>query len=184
MNQKEKFMISEGLMMLAFAYAVSDYDLAACGFAVMALISAVIFHSIGSFRRGMIVIPACALAQILLIRSVKLDALIPEAGFLALCNTAFAWLWMKSSYKAVDDMIRYLSAAFILSLVLILGLPQHVINAFAGAESASLMQEVLFVCLIFLPCIAGYVFRCLKDYGLPVLRWEKAKVMEREVRLR
>ncbi len=185
MTQKQKFMISESLLLLAYAYAASDYDLASAAFGVLALLSAVIFHSSGTLAKGIITVPLLSLAQIALIRFLALDGLMPALCFLAFCNTAFSFLWMKSSYKAVDDVMRTVTGTYLLFLVVLLVLPAGAVRFFAGGTAVTLVQACAYVSLIFVPCIGGYTVKCLKDLRLPVHSFRSAdKPMERQVHLR
>ncbi len=184
MTQKEKFMISEGLLLLAYAYAVSGYHTASAGFGVLALMSAVLFHSVGSLKGGMILIPVLSLAQIGLIRFLNLDAALPTLGFLSFCNTAYAWLWMKSSYKAVDDVIRMITGIYLMILVFLLVIPEGMADLFTPGAKGSLLKECLTVSLIFLPCIIGYTAKCLRDFRFIVHVRNLNKPMEQEVHLR
>ena len=185
MTQKQKFMISESLLLLAYAYAASDYDLASAEFGVLALLSAVIFHSAGTLVKGIISIPLLSLAQIAFIRFLGLDELMPSLCFLAFCNTAFSFLWMKSSYKAVDDVMRIITGTYLLFLVFLLVLPADAVCFFAGGTAVTILQACAGVSLIFVPCIAGYTVKCLKDFRMPVHSFRTAdKPMERQVHLR
>ena len=185
MTQKQKFMISEGLLVLAYAYAVSDYDLASAAFGAFAVLSAVIFHSVGSLRKGIILIPLLSLAQIAVIRFIQLDELMPTLCFLAFCNTVFAFLWMQSSYKAVDDVMRIITGVYLLFLVVLLVIPDGAVRFFAGGTAVSVTQVCVCLSLIFAPCIAGYTAKCLKDFRMPVHSLRTVnKPMERQVHLR
>lgn len=184
MNQKEKFMINQGLMILGFAYALSDYDMASCVFGIFAAGMAVYPHSAGTLKKGMIIIPAAALMQVILVNVMHMGEMLPSLGFLTVCNTVCVYLWMQSSYKAIDDVVRMMTAGFLICLIIILGLPAGVIEFFAGAVYATRLQELVFTALIFMPCIISYALKCWIDYGIPVHEPQKRKTLEQQVRLR
>ena len=184
MNQKEKFMINQGLILLAFAYALSDYDLASCAFGIAAAGMAVYTHSVGTLKKGILIIPAAALLQVIMINVMKMEEMLPSLGFLTVCNTVCAYLWMQSSYKAIDDVVRMMTAGFLICLIIILGLPAGVIEFFAGAVYATRLQELVFTAMIFMPCIISYAIKCCIDYGIPIHEPQKRKSLEQQVRLR
>ncbi len=161
MTQKEKFMINIGIMMLAYAYGASRYSMAAYYFGAVALIYAVFCHSFNRLAVNLPLILMMTGLQCAVIRLSGLHTLVPETGYLALCNTAFAVLWSESSFKALHSPMNIYLIIMAGYLIGDLILPDGAVQAFADSGSAQLHHLILYTLCAFLPMAAGYFLKIL-----------------------
>ncbi|MCR5228881.1 MAG: hypothetical protein K6D03_02020 [Solobacterium sp.] len=158
MNQTQKFTVNEGILLLAYAYAFSDYTEASVFFGALALILCIWFHSAGVFMRRYFAIAALSLVQILLIRSSHMNEVWPSLSFLAFCNSAYSVMWMDSSYKSVRKVTYGAAAVMLGYLLTALILPDAAVQILM--KQSGCRPDVL-IGLIFLPHQACF----LAKYG-------------------
>ncbi len=148
MNQTQKFALNEGILLLAYAYAFSEYTDASVFFGGFAFVLCICFHSAGVFMKHYFLTAVFALGQILLIRASGLYESWPSLAFLAFCNSAYSVMWMESSWKAVRKVTHSAAAVMLAYLLIILMLPQQAVQELMKQSSCS---PAVIIGLIFLP---------------------------------
>ena len=154
MNYDSRFMMNEGILFLAYAYALSGFYPAAILLGAAASITAVLFHSLKCLaKRGMEVLVLTAVQIPLLLVSHR-SGLSETMGLLAFCSSLVSVLWMESSKKAILPCLRILSVSFMIFLYLAIVLPKEAVLLISGFP---LPKEGLisFVVLLFLPPLAA-----------------------------
>ena len=158
MNYDSRFMMNEGLLFLAYAYALSGFFPAAILLGAAAVLMSVLFHSLKCLaKRGMEVL-CLTVVQIPLLLVSRTSGLSETMGLLAFCSSVVSVLWMESSKKAILPCMRILSIFFVVFLYLAIVLPKEAVGWIAGT---ALTKECLIavVALLFLPPIGAYMMR-------------------------
>ena len=156
MDYRDKFMMNAGILILAYAYAVSGYPYAGLLCGVFSVMLAILTHSMRRMMRNMPLISAGTLVQSTLIFvSFPLSERYVLV-LLAFCNTAVSVLWMESSLKAIRPGMRYILWAYPVFLMLASLLPQSAMCWFSG-EVRERTSAIVLVSLIFLPLILAYI---------------------------
>ncbi len=142
MSVKDKFRIGEGMLIMAFAFALQKYHLAAVLSAGAAMLTAVSCQKEGSILRQFPLILAASVIQLTVARMTSLTEVMPETGILVLCNTASAFLFMTCDRRELQSTVKVLTAAGLLFWLLAMVIPSSLVNY---ADTAVLLG------LIFLP---------------------------------
>ena len=161
MNYDSRFMMNEGLVFLAYAYALSGYCPAAVLLGAAAVVSAVLFHSLKCLaKRGMDVLCLIAVQVPLLLVSGQ-SGRSETMALLAFCSAVVSVLWMESSQKAIRPCMRILAVSFVIFLYLALILPEEA--ALIVAKEA-LPKDCLIatVTRMFLPPIGAWGMRQMR----------------------
>ena len=158
MNYDSRFMMNEGLLFLAYAYALSGFYPAAILLGAAAAVTAVLFHSLKCLaKRGMEVL-CLTVVQIPLLLVSRTSGLSETMGLLAFCSSVVSVLWMESSKKAILPCMRILFVSFLIFLYLAIILPEEAAGLISGSP---VPKECLIsiVALLFLPPMAAYGMR-------------------------
>lgn len=150
MSVKDKFRIGEGMLITAFAFALQQNHAAAVLLAASALLLAVSCQQEGTVLRQFPMILAASIAQMAMAHMTSLFGMIPETGFLILCNTAAAFLFTACGERETEETVSILTGAMLLFMAAALMLP----SALAGYGDTA-----VFLGVIFLPAQFCYVFR-------------------------
>ena len=158
MDYRTKFMMNEGCLILAYAYAVSGYVSAAAAMGFFSAFLAVLWHSENRFFSNLRRISAITLVQIPFILVSFFPGMGHAIALLAFCNAVVSCLWMESSGRAVRPAMRILSAVFPAALFLAMAVPEEVLTFLSGSEMPrlSMVELVLF---IYLPVFLQYAWR-------------------------
>ena len=158
MNYDSRFMMNEGLLFLAYAYALSGFIPAAILLGTASAVTAVLSHSLKCLaKRGMEVL--CLTLAALPLLSVSPDSGLAGAmGLLAFCSSVVSVLWMESSEKAIRPGMRILFAFFMIFLYLTVLVPGEMVWFLAGRTMTSEFLTSM-VILMFVSPFGAYALR-------------------------
>ena len=150
MSVKNKFRIGEGMLILAFAFAVQQYHAAAVLLAAAGLLTSVSCQQEGNILRLFPLILSSAIVQMALAHMTTLFRSVPETGILILCNTAAAFLFMTCDDKETESTVSILTGAMLIFTAMALVFPSALISY---GDTAVLLG------VIFLPAQFCFVFK-------------------------
>lgn len=165
MRQSDKFMLNEGVLLLAYAYAASGYTTASICFGIAAALISVWCHSLKVLYQKRMTILCASILQAVLIRLSGLGELLSVLSLLALCNTVFSLLWMQSSIKAVSAPMGIHLTGMLCSILIVLTLPEDMLSHMAGCD-LTFLQAFLLVCLIFMPLSISFLAKQIRHHML------------------
>lgn len=169
MTNKMRFMLSEGMMLLAFSYGADGYFLPAIAASVVGVVIALYDSAIESLtRRFVSILAVCALQLTVVHNSILIDE-VPVIGFLIVCNTIYAYLWMDADFEVIDNMMKSIVSMMLLIYCIALITP----NA-----RFPFIDLMLYISFIFMPITILYVIKCIKDVYI------EAKDLENHTQLR
>ena len=154
MNTKTKFYLSEGLMMLAFAYGSEGRILASIMTSITATLIAINANSFEVFKRKVGYILIAIILEICLIQYSSLLNEVPTLIFLITCNTSCAFLWIESEYESIEGVMKLNLA--IMALL-------YTFNIMLSHARFNFTDMFLFISLIFLPLVFGFIYKCIKE---------------------
>ncbi|MCH4223270.1 MAG: hypothetical protein LKF79_08965 [Solobacterium sp.] len=181
MTQKEKFYLSIGILLLAYAYAVTGYEMPSLCFGILAAVLSVSIHSLRRLKDHMMTITVSCMIQAIVIRVTGMDHLIPVLPALSLCNAVFSSCSLDSSRKTVLPAMRILGKVMIGFMTAALILPENWLLFLTPAYPSSRMMECLLVLVIFLPILAVYLMHALVPHPVHV---QKRRSLENGLRTR
>ena len=158
MDYRDKFMMNAGILILAYAYAVSGYPYAGLLCGVFSVMLAILTHSMRRMMRNMPLISAGTLVQSTLIFvSFPLSERYVLV-LLAFCNTVVSILWMESSLRALRETMMILLISFWVFVLLSLAMPVPA-EIFLMGRILPRAASLMLVLLIFMPVLCAYFIR-------------------------
>ena len=154
MNEKNRFMFGEAMIVLGFAYAVNGYLLPciACGLTAVGI--SVREDSLTELKQDMILLPLLIILQLAVIRVSGLADMRAGLNVIVLCNTLFARIFVKESFAAVEMCIQGLISVMLVFMVFALMTP---------SGEFSVMQTLLIVVLMFAPLMGEYAMKVISE---------------------
>ncbi len=119
MHDTEKFMINEGLIFYAFAFALQSHPLLSFITAISAVIMTLIIHSQVLWDRLPHFLPVFFI-QLVIIQLTHLETLIPYIAILALSSLITADIWLSVSGEKLHSVMNILIVCLMIFIIFIM----------------------------------------------------------------
>lgn len=119
MHDNEKFMIIEGLIFYAFAFALQAHPLLSFFTAVTAVIMTLIIHTNVLWERLPHILPVFFL-QLVIIQMTRLESMIPYIAILALAALMCADIWLSVCGEKLHTVMNILIVSLTVYIILII----------------------------------------------------------------
>lgn len=119
MHDNEKFMIIEGLIFYAFAFALQSHPLLSFMTAVTAVIMTLIIHSDALWKRIPHILPVFFL-QLVMIQITHLESLIPYIAILSLSSLICADIWLSVCGEKLHTVMNILIVSLTVYIILMM----------------------------------------------------------------
>lgn len=152
MTYKQKILAQYGLLLLGYAYALREETIPSILCAIVAVILAIVTHSLSGLKRRMGQVLYGTLLICIFLSALQMTFRVPLLPFLSLCNMMVSALLMESSRKLKQTILQYHRLSFVVLLLLQWLFP-----------FTYTLYNVLYVCFLFLPLCVIYRFQILKE---------------------
>lgn len=163
MNQKQKLILNESVVALAYAYSLTGYQLASVAFGVLAVILVISFHSWRCVKKNLVNIFSLAFAEVIFIHIFQLQNALPTISFLALVNATFAFVAMESSSKVISALMKTVLPIMLFFLTVLMIIPMNVLVFFVEGATHGFFAMFLILCMMFFPLIFAYIARGIEE---------------------
>ena len=157
MNQKEKILLNETIVVLAFAYSLSGYHLASMGFGFIAILLAISFHSWRYLQKFYMRILYLTLIQLVIIYVLHLHQSLPTLPFLILVNAVCSFLAMDCTEEVIDAVMKIMLPIMLTFVILTMIIPPSILTFFLSGATNGFLDIFAIVCMIFFPFALAYI---------------------------
>lgn len=147
MTASNKFMFTEALTVLAFAYAAKSYTAAAIFTSCCAVLYSIAVNGTDALRKDALMIIAAGILEGMMIKGCGMQNAMPSLASVALASLITADIWMASHAKRLRKPIRHTVRFFFLFVLLTMLIPDPV----WGTKGT-----VLIITLLFVPYLGFY----------------------------
>lgn len=154
MKKETKFYLSEGLMLLSFAFGSEMHILASIMASILSLLVAIDANSFAIFKKKIVFIIGAVVLEFCLINYTNLLSEVPTIVFLITCNTSVALLWMESEYESIDSGMKII--LFFMTLL-------YILNTVINNARFPFIDMFVYITIIFMPSIIAYTYKCIKE---------------------
>ncbi|MBQ6450468.1 MAG: hypothetical protein IJJ29_00915 [Solobacterium sp.] len=163
MTQKEKLILTWGLILSAYAYAYAGYAEIAAVLGFAAACTALKAHSLNCLKRHMGAVLAETAAAAALYRALDPEGILPVLPFLGMTNIIAAEIFAESSFKAYDGFVPLMMYVMLGMLTCALVIPDSIMDFFLYGEGGR-FEACMMILLIFLPLMKVYTCKVLSRY--------------------
>ncbi len=154
MKKKYIFYLSQGLMLLAFAYSSEGRNLASIMVSIMALLLTLKENSINILKDKLFQLCIFIGLQIIALHFTNLLNEIPTLIFVMVLNTVFALLWSMNEYEDIEDVLR---------LDILVMAMLYLLNMIINNARFERLDMFVFIAIIFMPMIVAIIYKYSKE---------------------